>query len=296
MTTTSRRRAAAFTLCTFIAAAPAAHAQGQAPTLNADRTAEQAAETAQEGQGQVGTDPQRALLPLTTPRLLPNTFVEPSPSVWRDLFSGTWADARRFPSRQTLGWVVIGAAAAAGTRPADSQFGRSLSSAAQLREVAEPGAFIGSTPLQLGLSVAAYGVGRATHSPRLTAVSADLFRAELLAQGLTIGMKESIRRRRPEGGGFAFPSGHTTVSFASATVLQQHFGWRVGAPAYALASYVALSRVQMKRHYLSDVAFGAALGIAAGRTITLDRQRRMQLAPMATDGGAGVQFTWLGKR
>lgn len=292
MTTRSRRRAAAFTLCALMAAAPAARAQAPVPNPTAQRTAGSTEDTT----GQVGTDAQEALSPLSTPRLLPNTFVEPSPSVWRDLFSGTWADARRFPSRQTLGWVVLGAAAAAGTRPADSHIGRSLSSAAQLREVVEPGAFIGSTPLQLGLSVAAYGVGRATHSPRLTAVSADLFRAELLAQGLTIGMKESIRRRRPEGGGFAFPSGHTTVSFASATVLQQHFGWRVGAPAYALASYVALSRVQMKRHYLSDVAFGAALGIAAGRTITLDRQRRMQLAPMATDGGAGVQFVWQGRR
>jgi membrane-associated phospholipid phosphatase len=155
---------------------------------------------------------------------------------------------------------------------------------------------IGSTPLQLGLSAATYALGRATYSPRMVAVGADLFRSELIAQGLTMGLKESIRRHRPEGGGFAFPSGHTTVSFASATVLQQHFGWRVGAPAYALASYVALSRVQMQRHYLSDVAFGAALGIAAGRTVTIGRTRRMQIAPMATPGGGGVQFTWIGKR
>jgi membrane-associated phospholipid phosphatase len=82
------------------------------------------------------------------------------------------------------------------------------------------------------------------------------------------------------------------VSFASATVLQQHFGWKVGVPAYALASYVALSRVQMKRHYLSDVAFGAALGVAAGRTITIGRSKQLQLQPMVTDGGGGVQFSW----
>lgn len=291
MTTRSRHRVAVLALCTLITASGA-----RAQEVRAGQAAD--ALRADDGQTavQVGTEPQGALSPLSTPRLLPNTLAEPTPSVWRDLFGGTWSDVRRFPSRRTLGWVALGAAAAAGTRQADSHIGRSLSSASQLREVVEPGAFIGSTPLQLGLSVAAYGVGRATHSPRLVAVSADLFRAELLAQGLTIGMKESIRRKRPEGGGFAFPSGHTTVSFASATVLQQHFGWRLGAPAYALASYVALSRVQMKRHYLSDVAFGAALGIAAGRTITLDRQRRMQLAPMAANGGAGVQFIWQGKK
>jgi membrane-associated phospholipid phosphatase len=222
--------------------------------------------------------------------------LRPSPSVWRDLFGDTIRDARHVPSKGTLQWLAIGAVAAAGTRPADSQVVRSLSHATQLSEPLEAGAVIGSTPLQMGMSVSTYALGRLTHSPRMTAVGADLFRAELIAQGLTIGLKESVRRRRPEGSGFAFPSGHTTVSFASATVLQQHFGWRVGAPAYALASYVAMSRVQMQRHYLSDVAFGAALGIAAGRTVTLGSQRRMQLSPMFAPGGGGVQFTWKGDR
>jgi hypothetical protein len=221
--------------------------------------------------------------------------LKPSHSVWRDLFLDTAGDLRRVPSRQTLGWLAIGAAAAASTRPADSHVGRSLSSARALEEPLEPGAVIGSTPLQVGLSAATYGVGRALGWPRMTEVGADLFRAEIVAQALTMGVKESFRRRRPEGSGFAFPSGHTTVSFASATVLQQHFGWRAGAPAYALASYVALSRVQMKRHYLSDVAFGAALGIAAGRTIVVGREHRLRLEPMAASGGGGVQFTWLGR-
>ncbi len=236
--------------------------------------------------------PQALVLPVGSYTHLETT---PNASVWHDLFTGTVRDARRFPSKQTFGWLVIGAAAAAGTRPADSHVGRSLSSAAKLAEPFEPGAVIGSTPLQLGMSAATYAIGRAAGWPRMTAVAADLFRAELLAQGLAMGVKESVRRRRPEGSGFAFPSGHTTVSFASATVLQQHLGWRMGAPAYALATYVALSRVQMKRHYLSDIAFGAALGIAVGRTVTLGREKRMQLSPMAAEGGAGVQFTWVGK-
>lgn len=227
------------------------------------------------------------------PRTLP--ALKPSRSVWRDLFLDTAGDLRRVPSRQTLGWLAIGAAAAAGTRPADSHVGRSLASARALEEPLEPGAVIGSTPLQVGLSAATYGIGRALGWPRMTEVGADLFRAEIVAQTLSMGLKESFRRRRPEGSGFAFPSGHTTVSFASATVLQRHFGWRAGAPAYALASYVALSRVQMKRHYLSDVAFGAALGIAAGRTIVVGREHRLRLEPMVADGGGGVQFTWLGR-
>jgi membrane-associated phospholipid phosphatase len=212
-------------------------------------------------------------------------------SAWSDLFTGTWADAKRFPSKDTLQWLAIGAAAAATVRPADKHAGPSIASITALSDPLQPGAVLGSTPLQLGLSALTYGIGRSTGSPRMVAAGADLFRAQLLAQALTMGMKASFRRDRPEGAGYAFPSGHTTVSFASATVLQRHFGWAAGIPAYALASYVALSRVQMERHYLSDVAFGAALGIAAGRSVTIGRTHKLMIAPMPAPGGGGVQFT-----
>ena len=61
------------------------------------------------------------------------------------------------------------------------------------------------------------------------------------------------------------------VSFASAAVLQEHFGWKVGLAAYAGAAYVATSRLSERQHYLSDVVFGAAVGIAAGSTPLLKR-------------------------
>ena len=126
----------------------------------------------------------------------------------------------------------------------------------------------------------------------------DLIRAQLMAELMTTGIKQSVRRSRPEGSGFSFPSGHTAVTFASATVIQRHFGWKVGIPAYAVATYVAASRVQMKRHYLSDVVFGATIGIVAGRTVAIGRNREWMLTPIApysgTGGGAG--FTFVGKK
>ena len=112
-----------------------------------------------------------------------------------------------------------------------------------------------------------------------------------MAQVFTMGLKQATRRARPEGTGFSFPSGHTAMAFASATVLQRHFGWKVGIPAYAVASYVAASRVQTQRHYLSDVAFGAALGIVAGRTIGIGHGRQLLLTPLAQRRGAGAAFT-----
>lgn len=224
-----------------------------------------------------------------TPRLAPR------PSMWRDLFGYTGGDLKRLPSKESAAWLALGGIAAAGVRPADNSVSRSLSGAAKLHEPLEPGALLGSTPFQMAGSLATYGIARWTGHRKLAVVGADLFRSQLIAEGLTIGLKQSVRRQRPEGSGFAFPSGHTTVSFASATVLQRHYGWHVGAPAYGIATYVALSRVQMKRHYLSDVAFGAALGIVAGRTVTIGSMRRMQVSPLVTPGAGGVQFTWQGR-
>lgn len=219
----------------------------------------------------------------------------PARSVWHDLFGDTVRDIKRLPTRDSLDWLAIGSAAAIATHAADGPVSRSLSSASQLHEPLEPGAVIGSTPFQMGTSVALYAFGRWSGRPRLTAASADLVRAQLIGEALKTGLKQAVRRQRPEGGGYAFPSGHTTVSFASATVLQRHFGWRVGVPAYAVASYVGLSRVQMRRHYLSDVAFGAALGIVVGRTVTLGGTH-LALSPAVAPGGGGLQFTWLGRR
>jgi hypothetical protein len=55
--------------------------------------------------------------------------------------------------------------------------------------------------------------------------------------------------------------------------------------------------VQVKRHFLSDVAFGAALGIVAGRTVTLGTGRTsFALSPTVSPHKAGVSFTLLEKR
>jgi membrane-associated phospholipid phosphatase len=219
-----------------------------------------------------------------------------TPQSTGSLFSGTVSDLRRLPSRGSLEIASIGAVAAFGVHAADKSTSRSFSGETELRSTFKSGAVLGGAPLQMGAAFASYAIGRALHKPCAARVGAALVRAQLIAQGLTVALKETSRRSRPEGGGFSFPSGHTAVSFASATVLQQEFGWKVGIPAYAVASYVAASRVQMKRHYLSDVTFGAALGIVAGRTVSIGHGRRLLVTPMATPSGAAAGFTFLGKR
>lgn len=100
----------------------------------------------------------------------------------------------------------------------------------------------------------------------------------------TEALKRLTHRQRPDGSNYrSFPSGHTSSSFAVAAVLQQYYGLGVGLPAYGLATLSGLARMQSHRHYLSDVLFGAGLGIlfgrAFGRWYEKDRTLRLSGTP-----------------
>ena len=97
---------------------------------------------------------------------------------------------------------------------------------------------------------------------------ADLMRGHIVTAVLTQGIKVAVDRQRPDGSRFSFPSGHTSSTFTTAAVLQHEFGWKIGAPAYVVATFIGGSRLQENRHYLSDVLFGAAIGIVSGLTAT----------------------------
>jgi len=209
----------------------------------------------------------------------------------RQLFTGTVRDIGRVPSTASAGILALGGAAAVGAHAVDHRVNTTFSSRQDLRGAFKAGATLGGTPLELGAAFTTYAIGRAMNKPCAAALGADLVQAQLMAQVFTIGLKQATQRARPAGSGLSFPSGHTTMAFASATVLQRHFGWKAGIPAYAAASYVAASRVQTQRHYLSDVAFGAALGIVAGRTVSVGHGRQLMLTPIAVSRGAGASFT-----
>lgn len=219
----------------------------------------------------------------------PGTTALTQPSLIKPFVDGV-EDLLRVPSRDNAGWLLAGLGAAAAIHGADR--GVSSGWVNYGHQAFKPGAVIGGTPFELGAAFATYAIGRSTHSPRFVELGSDLIRSQVMAELMTVGVKQAVRRARPDGTSFSFPSGHTAAAFASATVLQQHFGWKVGIPAYAVGAYVAASRVQMKRHYLSDVAFGAALGIVAGRTVTINRRHRMVLTPAVTPGGGGAILTW----
>ena len=66
----------------------------------------------------------------------------------------------------------------------------------------------------------------------------------------------------------SLPSGHATMAFSLASVIaEQYENIAVDILAYGAASAVGFQRVYDDKHWLSDVAAGAVLGILVGKTI-----------------------------
>ena len=108
----------------------------------------------------------------------------------------------------------------------------------------------------------------------------------LAAGGATLILKYSVHERRPDRTDHhSFPSGHSAVTFATAAYLQRRYGWKFGAPAYALATYVAWGRVFSKKHYWWDVMAGAAIGAGSAYIFTHPwaQKHQLSLSPV-TDG------------
>jgi membrane-associated phospholipid phosphatase len=163
--------------------------------------------------------------------------------------------------------------------------------------VFESGNTIGSFMFQIGAGFATYAGGKAAGDKKLAYAGRDIVRAQLLSQGMVQALKYTVRRERPDGSNDkSFPSGHSASMFATASVLNRYYGWKVGVPAYALGSYVALARMAWNRHHATDVVMGAGFGIAAGRTVTMTMAKtRFSVGVQPQVGGASVNFTKIQK-
>jgi undecaprenyl-diphosphatase len=91
-------------------------------------------------------------------------------------------------------------------------------------------------------------------------------------------LKVLFSRERPEDAidemrgrlmdAYSFPSGHATTSFGLACLVATSYPLpAVQAIVYAVATLIALSRVMLREHYLSDVLAGALLGTIVAASI-----------------------------
>ena len=90
-------------------------------------------------------------------------------------------------------------------------------------------------------------------------------KATLYSSLTTTVLKHTVRQKRPGGQDTSsFPSGHTTTAFAFASVIGMEHDLAWSIPAYALASFVAYSRMNDNFHFTHDVVAGATIGTAYG--------------------------------
>ena len=84
-------------------------------------------------------------------------------------------------------------------------------------------------------------------------------------------MKYSFGKQRPNNKNYvSFPSGHTAISFATATSLTYAYGYKAGLIAYPVATLVGLSRMSDNMHWVSDVVGGAFVGFIMARASQSD--------------------------
>ena len=127
-------------------------------------------------------------------------------------------------------------------------------------------------PVSIGTPIIMYSVGLIMKDSTVKKKAIFIGEAFLASGFITFALKKTVNRERPfvtypdieqvtTATGPSFPSGHTSLAFATATSLSMAYPkWYIIAPSFAWASAVGYSRMALGVHYPSDVLAGAIIG------------------------------------
>jgi membrane-associated phospholipid phosphatase len=207
------------------------------------------------------------------------------------LLKGLVVDFKYLPSPENFLWAGVGGGLALAVHPVDDNVNRALVGNDAADHFFKAGEVLGELPTLLASASVIYAAGRLKDEPRVSHVGMDLIQSLAMSEALTQTLKYTTRRERPDHSGKnSFPSGHAADTFAFATALERHLGWRYAVPAYIFSSYVAISRLPANRHWFSDTVFGATVGIIAGRTITSHEAHPFPIAIDYIPRGVSVMY------
>ncbi|HET6566338.1 MAG TPA: phosphatase PAP2 family protein, partial [Rhodothermales bacterium] len=159
---------------------------------------------------------------------------------------------------------------------------------------------------RVNLPIAAvFAASLAIHDRKLQDAAFTSLESFLFAGMVSYALKYPIGRARPEegmgprhfapfSGHTSMPSGHTVAAFAIVTPWVVYYPHPVTFGLYVLSTGTALARMERDKHWISDVAAGAAIGTATGYWLAT-RHRRLQhaltLTPTAGPNALGLTLT-----
>jgi membrane-associated phospholipid phosphatase len=244
-------------------------------------------------QGQQPADPHEEK---PAPRATPS----PTPSPERHFFANILRDQRAIWTspfhlgREDAKWLAplgLSTLALAATDQETGELSNDRRRISVSRDISQAGGIYSTG----GLAAAFYLVGRATGNAR--ARETGLLGGEaLIDTALVYGVLKNVSQRpRPTqddahaeffDGGHSFPSGHAASAWALAAVVANEYHDRraVQVGAYGLAAAVSVSRYTARKHFLSDVLVGSAIGYGVGRYVY---RTRHDPAPDGPGAGAG---------
>jgi membrane-associated phospholipid phosphatase len=127
--------------------------------------------------------------------------------------------------------------------------------------------------INIAAPVGIFAAGLIQHNKQLEKDAIFIGGAYIVSTIITQATKAIVKRDRPfvthpdlftdryDGGGYSFPSSHTSSAFCTATSLSLYFPkWYVIAPSYLWAASIGWARMYEGVHYPSDVLTGAIVG------------------------------------
>jgi membrane-associated phospholipid phosphatase len=153
---------------------------------------------------------------------------------------------------------------------------------------------VADQPQLITLCAATFAAGLLLRDRRLADTGGRMLAAELIATGLKSLVKANVDRTRPyvvaDGGEHvlepghsresrdnSFPSGHTAGAVAVARAVARGYPDHAVA-AYATAGSIAAIQIPRCRHYPSDLAAGAVVGLAAEAIVAAGARLAAKLA------------------
>lgn len=127
-------------------------------------------------------------------------------------------------------------------------------------------------PISIAAPIVMYSVGMIKKDNTIKKQAIFIGETFLVNAFVTTALKQVVKRQRPfdtysdidqaiSASSYSFPSGHTSIAFATATSLSMAYPkWYVITPSFIWAGAVGYSRMHLGVHYPSDVFAGAILG------------------------------------